>query len=522
MAGDSQHPLGVPGGAGAGTADAREESGRRPSGVNALDRWLARRIMAEAGSPPLRFALWDGQDVWSPGAEAAGRIVVRDRGALWAIVRAPELGFGDCYSAGRIEIEGNLIDVLYRAYRAMDGKAESAFKKSILGRLPRAGKNTLGGSRKHIHHHYDLGNDFYRLWLDERMVYTCAYYENGEATLEEAQEAKMHHVCRKVRLRPGQRVVEAGCGWGSLALHMARHYGVKVRAFNISYEQVAYARERAAREGLGGQVEFVEDDYRNISGEYDAFVSVGMLEHVGPDHYETLGDVIARSLKEDGLGIVHSVGRSRPSAVNAWLEQRIFPGKLSAEPARDDVDLRGEPVLDRRHREPAPALCEDPEGVARTLRRQRRHRAPVVRRSLRARLAPVPGGLRGRLSLQQHPALPGGVHPPLPQPHRAHPRAHLPSGRERRRLEIRMSALPHYDAIVVGGGPAGSSAAARLVEGGAKVAVLDREDFPAPSSARDGSPRRRWRTSRSTPPTTRAASSPSSRSWPTSRDSPSS
>ena len=324
MSGDGQHPLGVPGGGGAAVAGTGTKT--RGAGVNALDRWLARRIMQEAGSPPLRFALWDGRDVWSPGTQAAGRIVVRDRGALWAIVRSPELGFGDCYSAGRIEIEGNLVDVLYRAYRAIDATAKAAFKKSIFGRLPRAGRNTLGGSRKHIHHHYDLGNDFYRLWLDERMVYTCAYYEHGEATLEQAQEAKMHHVCRKLRLEPGQRVVEAGCGWGSLALHMARHYGVRVRAFNISHEQVAWAREQAARCGLDDRVEFIEDDYRNISGEYDAFVSVGMLEHVGPDHYQTLGDVIARSLKEDGLGLVHSVGRSRPSAVNAWLEQRIFPG----------------------------------------------------------------------------------------------------------------------------------------------------------------------------------------------------
>ena len=324
MSGDDQHPLGVPGDGGAGVAGAR--TGSQRSGVNALDRWIARRIMQETGDPPIKFALWDGQDVWAPGGDAAGRIVIRDRAALWALVRSPELGFGDCYSAGRIDIEGDLVDVLYRTYRAMDRKAENAFKKSILGRLPRAGRNTVGGSRKHVHHHYDLGNDFYRLWLDESMVYTCAYYENGEATLEQAQEAKMHHVCRKVRLQPGQRVVEAGCGWGSLALHMARHYGVKVRAFNISHEQIAYAREQAARTGLDSLVEFVEDDYRNISGKYDAFVSVGMLEHVGPDHYTTLGDVVARSLKEDGLGIVHSVGRNRPSAVNAWLEQRIFPG----------------------------------------------------------------------------------------------------------------------------------------------------------------------------------------------------
>jgi cyclopropane-fatty-acyl-phospholipid synthase len=312
----------VPGGS--GVAAARPESSH--AGVTAFDRWLARRIMREAGNPPLRFALWDGQDAWLPEAESAGRIVVRDRGALWAIVRSPELGFGDCYSAGRIEIEGDLIDVLYRAYRAMEEKASSSFKKSILGRLPRAGKNTLGGSRKHIHHHYDLGNDFYRLWLDEQMVYTCAYYDTPEATLEQAQRAKMDHVCRKLMLRPGQQVIEAGCGWGSLALHMAREFGVRVRAFNISREQVAYARERASREGMDGMVEFVHDDYRNIEGTCDAFVSVGMLEHVGVRNYHALGEVIARTLRSDGLALIHSVGRNRPTPVNAWLEQRIFPG----------------------------------------------------------------------------------------------------------------------------------------------------------------------------------------------------
>ena len=302
----------------------RPERGGSPA--NALHRWLARTIMKGAGRPPVALVLWDGQEAYTPQGEATGRIVIRDRGALWRLAYSPELGFGDGYSAGRIDIEGDLVEVLHRAYRALEDQGASAFKKSLLGRLPRARNNSLGGSREHIHHHYDLGNDFYRLWLDERMVYTCAYYENGEASLEQAQDAKMHHVCRKLRLEAGQRVVEAGCGWGSLALHMARCYGVRVRAFNISHEQIAYAREQAARQGLEGQVEFVEDDYRNIGGEYDAFVSVGMLEHVGPDHYEALGDVIARSLRKEGLGLVHSVGRSRPSAVNAWLERRIFPG----------------------------------------------------------------------------------------------------------------------------------------------------------------------------------------------------
>ena len=140
----------------------------------------------------------------------------------------------------------------------------------------------MAGSRANIHHHYDIGDDFYRLWLDEQMLYTCAYFATPAATLEEAQRAKMDYVCRKVWLRPGETVVEAGCGWGALALHMARHYGVRVRAYNISREQIQYARRRARAEGLDDRVEFVDDDYRNIRGQFDVFVSVGMLEHVGP------------------------------------------------------------------------------------------------------------------------------------------------------------------------------------------------------------------------------------------------
>jgi cyclopropane-fatty-acyl-phospholipid synthase len=182
-------------------------------------------------------------------------------------------------------------------------------------------------SRENVHHHYDLGNEFYRLWLDPGLLYTCAYYPTPTATLAEAQAAKMEHVCRKLDLRPGERVLEAGCGWGSLALYMARTRGVSVRACNLSGEQIRHARERARAEGLAGRVEFVEDDYRNMTGTYDAFVSVGMLEHVGPAHYPALGELIDRCLRpERGRGLLHFIGRDRPGQLNPWIRKRIFPG----------------------------------------------------------------------------------------------------------------------------------------------------------------------------------------------------
>jgi cyclopropane-fatty-acyl-phospholipid synthase len=158
------------------------------------------------------------------------------------------------------------------------------------------------------------------------MQYTCAYYPSPSMTLEAAQRAKMRHVCLKLGLQEGESVVEAGSGWGGLACFMTREFGVRVRAYNTSHEQVAHSRERAEREGLSDRVEFVEDDYRNIRGKYDAFVSVGMLEHVGPDHYRELGAVVDRCLSHQGRGLIHSIGRNRPAPMNAWIERRIFPG----------------------------------------------------------------------------------------------------------------------------------------------------------------------------------------------------
>jgi cyclopropane-fatty-acyl-phospholipid synthase len=186
--------------------------------------------------------------------------------------------------------------------------------------------NTLRGSRHNIHRHYDLGNDFYKLWLDRQLVYTCAYFPTPSATLEEAQSAKMDLVCRKLRLQPGETVVEAGCGWGALALHMARNYGVSVKAFNVSHEQILFARERARSEGLSHQVEFIEDDYRSITGKFDAFVSVGMLEHVGPENYQEVGNVIQRTVGESGRGLLHFIGRNQAAGFSRWIRKRIFPG----------------------------------------------------------------------------------------------------------------------------------------------------------------------------------------------------
>src|SRR5688572_17866722 len=287
-----------------------------------VHRWLAVLLQRTISRAAVGLELWDGSFWYDGPHPPLGTLVVRDARTLRGLVLDPHLQFGEAYMAGTLDVRGELEPVL----EALSRQALTpTLKERILVRLPTA--NTPTTARRNVQHHYDLGNDFYQSWLDEELVYTCAYFEHPDASLEDAQRAKLDLVCRKLRLQAGETVVEAGCGWGALALHMARSYGVRVKAFNVSREQIAFARTRAAREGLAGQVEFIDEDYRNVKGEYDAFVSVGMLEHVGVKHYESLALVLARVLRREvGRGLLHFIGRDAPRPLNPWIERRIFPG----------------------------------------------------------------------------------------------------------------------------------------------------------------------------------------------------
>ena len=189
------------------------------SNVTWLDRWLVQKMVDVVGNPPVRISLWDGVEVTPPCEAPVAVMVYCDRGALFKTILDPELHWGDLYCTGRVEFEGDMAKFMQAIYLGISGKDKtSLIRKIVLWLGHRSIFNSYDKAKENIYHHYDIGNDFYKLWLDrEEMQYTCAYFPHENMTLEEAQVAKLHHICRKLSLKPGDTVVEAGCGWGGLA-----------------------------------------------------------------------------------------------------------------------------------------------------------------------------------------------------------------------------------------------------------------------------------------------------------------
>jgi cyclopropane-fatty-acyl-phospholipid synthase len=290
--------------------------------ASVIDVWCLKTLARMLAGVRVRFVLWDGTAQRATNVPTIADIVIHDRPTLVSLLWSTDLHFGEAYTDGRLHVDGDLVGLLTEIARCTTEQVRSRWIQLI-----HRGGAAISAATRNAQHHYDLGNDFYQRWLDRELVYTCAYFPAPDASLEDAQHAKMDLVSRKLSLEPGELVYEAGCGWGSLALHMAKNYGVRVRAWNVSRQQIAWARHRAAQEHLANSVEFIEGDYRTIDGTCDAFVSVGMLEHVGARQYASLSDVINRSMHPaHGRGLIHFIGRSAPMAMSTWISRYIFPG----------------------------------------------------------------------------------------------------------------------------------------------------------------------------------------------------
>ncbi len=283
--------------------------------------------LLEESTLPIELVYWDG-DVKKYGkGEAKHKVTFRTPESLKRLIFGLSMGFGEGYTNGDIEIEGDLQEIFALPYTAgLSNPFLSLFTSFSEWVASKKNSNTLSGSKKNITHHYDIGNDFYKLWLDKNLQYTCSYFTDTDTDLDTSQIDKMNYVCNKVDLKEGEKVLETGCGWGGLAVHAAKNYGVKVTAYNISKEQVSHARKLAEEEEVEDLVTFIEDDYRNANGIFDKFISIGMIEHVGKENYRVFTDVIKRTLKEGGKGIVHFIGKITQKRSDSWIEKYIFPG----------------------------------------------------------------------------------------------------------------------------------------------------------------------------------------------------
>jgi cyclopropane-fatty-acyl-phospholipid synthase len=265
------------------------------------------------------------------------------------ILLNPRLGLGEAYMDGAVSVDGDdimgLVELVRRNNPWEKGGeiGDPKILKQLTNRLARPLRqlNNLARSKANVAHHYDLSNDFYRIWLDEDMQYSCAYWPDAEMgqggaptsmlTLDQAQTAKKAHIAAKLALKPGQRVLDIGCGWGGMALYLNRLAGVEVLGITLSEEQLKLARERAAAAGVADKVRFELMDYRVLAkrapGYFDRIVSVGMFEHVGVPQFDTFFRAAATLMKDDGVMLLHTIGRmGKPGATDAFTRKYIFPG----------------------------------------------------------------------------------------------------------------------------------------------------------------------------------------------------
>jgi cyclopropane-fatty-acyl-phospholipid synthase len=275
-----------------------------------------------------------------PGPEVTMRLT--DPKLYRTLVFNSELAAGEAYMEGTLRFEdgSSLRDflTLFSINRLALGSypIQKALRAIKMRFRKRQQSNVKGEAQRNVAHHYDLGNEFYKLFLDEHMLYSCAYFREPQETLEQAQRNKLRLLAAKLCLRPGMKVLDIGCGWGDLALYLAQLEDVEVLGVTLSKEQQALATQRAKDAGLDGRVRFELRDYRDVNEPFDRIVSVGMFEHVGVHHYDEFFKKLNALMPDDGVAVLHSIGHmSPPGMASAWLRKYIFPGAYS--PALSEV-----------------------------------------------------------------------------------------------------------------------------------------------------------------------------------------
>ncbi|MEO1772802.1 SAM-dependent methyltransferase [Candidatus Enterococcus ferrettii] len=290
-----------------------------------LDKEVYNQLFKPSFSKKTEVVYWDGsvKEYGETSGETAFKITFHEKIPVMDLMNNASLALGEAYMEKRIEVEGNLQELIYDVYNQAEGFFHNKnFKKW----LPKE-KHTKKQSQTDIHSHYDLGNEFYELWLDPTLTYSCAYFVTPEDTLKQAQINKVHHILDKLFIKPGETLLDIGCGWGTLILIAAKEYGVKSTGITLSEEQYHHIQGIIQKEHLEDKVSVRLMDYRDLKDEtYDHITSVGMFEHVGAENLSEYFNVVKKNLSAKGTALIHGISRQQGGAKNAWINKYIFPG----------------------------------------------------------------------------------------------------------------------------------------------------------------------------------------------------
>lgn len=290
-----------------------------------IEKQLLNAILSRVKNGAVAVRYWDGTAVtYGPGKPEI-TIEFKSPKAVRAILKNFSLGFGESYMDGLIDVEGPLDHLVKLLAQNQSALMPLAITK--ITRLP--SRNTRERQQGNIQHHYDLGNDFYKMWLDESLTYSCAYFKSPKDSLEQAQEQKRHHILRKLRLKKGQRLLDIGSGWGHLLITAAQAYGIEGLGITLSQQQYEHSNAEAKRLGLDNKIHFELMNYQDLADspqQFDRIVSVGMFEHVGRGQQGQYLDAVYKMLVDGGISVLHSICVPRPGITDPWVDKYIFPG----------------------------------------------------------------------------------------------------------------------------------------------------------------------------------------------------
>ncbi|EHI98409.1 Cyclopropane-fatty-acyl-phospholipid synthase [Clostridium sp. DL-VIII] len=289
-----------------------------------IDKVFYKTLFKNLFSDTFELKLWDGSSEIYGKGEVQFKIIFNEPIPKADIIKDPSLTFGEAYMTNKIDIEGSVQKVIESLYNNKESFLSNSDKYSSLLKIA---TNNIKNSKKNIEFHYDIGNDFYKLWLDDTMTYSCGYFKSKDDSLIQAQKNKVEHILKKLNLKEGETLLDIGCGWGELITSAAKKYKVKAMGITLSAEQLAKVKERIKNEGLEDLVEVQLVDYRELKNRtFDKVVSVGMLEHVGQDHLAEYFVSVNNLLNDKGVSLLHCITSTEIGGNNTWINKYIFPG----------------------------------------------------------------------------------------------------------------------------------------------------------------------------------------------------